>query len=220
MSKKVSAIIAVWDRPQILHRSVSSVLTQTHKNLELIVVGDGCPPEVEREYLEVVASFKDDRIRWMNCPEHGADGKWVAGAANRNYALEHATGEYIAPLDDDDMWVPWHLEECVSILENQPDVGLVHGQWVCLYTSLNIAKIHGKGPVSRVKTRQRRSIEGRTVGHLTVVYRAEHKHIEYVTRVIDHKPADLLMWRGMHEKGVKFHFDARVHGIKYSRRRM
>jgi hypothetical protein len=89
-------------------RSLPSVLSQTHENLEVIVVGDAAGPDVE----EAVRTFDDPRIRWRNREVRGPyperlDLLWmVCGVAPWNDALELAGGRWIAPFADDDALRP------------------------------------------------------------------------------------------------------------------
>jgi len=110
----ISVYIPTYNRGKILmERAVPSVLAQTYKNFELIIVGDHCTDDTEKLVLEI----KDPRIRFYNIPKRGyrypptAENHWFAGpvvAANK--ALKLAQGKWIARVDDDDTWTPDHLE--------------------------------------------------------------------------------------------------------------
>ncbi|MCD6294871.1 MAG: glycosyltransferase [Deltaproteobacteria bacterium] len=106
----VSVLMSTYNRRHLLPIAVRSVLSQTYRNLELIVVNDG--GESAEESIE---SIGDNRIRYINAP-HVSKGH----ALNTGFA--HSRGEYIAYLDDDDIWYPKHLEALMFFLRNVPDV--------------------------------------------------------------------------------------------------
>lgn len=97
-------------------RAIPSVLAQTHRNWELIVVGDAAPDETEG----VVASFGDTRIRYENLPLRGPYPEsdysaWLVTAVPPfNHALRLARGQWIAPFADDDALRPNALERVLE----------------------------------------------------------------------------------------------------------
>lgn len=97
----------------LLERAVKSVLAQTYKNFEFIIIGDCCTDDTER----LVAGINDSRIRFYNLPAKSngypldAEGRWLAGPVSAaNKALELARGKWIARIDDDDTWTKNHIE--------------------------------------------------------------------------------------------------------------
>jgi glycosyltransferase involved in cell wall biosynthesis len=108
--------------------AVPSVLNQTHRNLDIIVVGDHCTDDTELK----MKKFRDSRIRFINLPKQGDYPKidiwrWlVAGVDPVNVGLEMARGEWIANLDDDTVFSPNHIESLLKFaLESNYE--LVHG---------------------------------------------------------------------------------------------
>jgi glycosyltransferase involved in cell wall biosynthesis len=96
----VSVVIPTLDRPKLLLRAIDSALRQTHREIEVIVVVDRPDPDT----LSAVRSVDDSRLRLILNPHPST----AAGA--RNVGADHATGEWIAFLDDDDEWLPNKLE--------------------------------------------------------------------------------------------------------------
>lgn len=88
--------------------SIRSVLAQSYANWELIIVDD-CSTD---KTAEIVASFNDERIRFM-CNEQN-----MGAAMTRNRALREAKGRYIAFLDADDLWAPEKLEKQIAFMES------------------------------------------------------------------------------------------------------
>lgn len=93
--------MATYNRGRHILPSVRSVLGQTFKDFELLVVGDHCTDNTEAA-LEL---FLSDRVRWTNLDERGGSQSFPN---NRGIAL--ARGRYIAYLGHDDIWAPDHLE--------------------------------------------------------------------------------------------------------------
>ena len=112
----VSAIIPTYNRARDVRVAVASVVGQTYpvSSLEILVVDDGGSDDTE----EVLAREFGDRIRYLRKPNGGV-------SAARNYGMEHATGEFLALLDDDDEWRPSKVELQAEILEARPEIGMV-----------------------------------------------------------------------------------------------
>ncbi|HEY5638945.1 MAG TPA: glycosyltransferase [Dehalococcoidia bacterium] len=118
----VSVLIATRGRPNLLRFAVASVLEQTFDNFEVLVVNDGELNDLDG----IQEELSDDRIRILHS---GQKGKPRA----LNLALENARGQFIAYLDDDDLYYPWHLETLVAALLNRPSYKLVYTDTVVGY---------------------------------------------------------------------------------------
>jgi len=90
----VSVIVPTYNRCQTLKYTLGSILDQTFKNIEVFIVDDGSSDQTH----EVVMNFKDTRIKYLRAEN------WGGPARPRNIGLKHATGEYVAFCDDDDIW--------------------------------------------------------------------------------------------------------------------
>jgi len=110
----VSVCVPTYNRGKLLiERAVTSVLSQTYTNFELIVVGDHCTDNT----VELISKIKDPRLRFYNLPNRKrnypetVENHWlVGGAVPANKAMELARGQWIARVDDDDTWSPDHIE--------------------------------------------------------------------------------------------------------------
>ena len=119
---KVSVVIPCYNRDAYIAQTVESVLNQTWKNLELVVVDDGSTDGS----LQVLQRYQD-QIRIMKHP----GGENRGQSASINLGLENTDGEFIAILDSDDYWALDKIEKQAGYLVNHPDVGLVYGNgWI------------------------------------------------------------------------------------------
>lgn len=115
----VSVVIPAYDAQPFIAAAVASACAQTHRALEVLVVDDGSRDRTAA-IVEALAA-RDPRVRLLRRPHRGV-------AAARNRAIEEARGEYIAPLDADDIWLPAKIERQLRALERAPaGTGLVYG---------------------------------------------------------------------------------------------
>ena len=117
VNPRMSVVIITRDRADLLHASIQSVLHQTMRNFELIVVDDGSTDSTP----DVVKSFGDDRIRYFARPPQGIPHA-------RNYATQFARSEWIVIMDDDDLMLPNRLE--VQLAAATKDCGGTYGGWI------------------------------------------------------------------------------------------
>ncbi len=111
---KVSVIIATYNRTHFVCEAIESVLNQTFPDFEIIVIDDGSIDNT-KQVLEKYAS----RIQYIFQENKGR-------AEARNTGIKNAKCEYIAFLDDDDIWLPNKLEKQVIFLDSHPDIELVY----------------------------------------------------------------------------------------------
>lgn len=104
----ISVVIPTFNRSELLSRSVKSVIAQTYKDWELIVVDDGSTDDTDTVMREFTRS--DRRIRFLAAPHSGSPPKV------RNIGVRESTGEFIAFLDSDDEWLPDKLEQQLALI--------------------------------------------------------------------------------------------------------
>lgn len=105
-NEKVSVIVPVHNAEKYLAETMESILNQSYKDLELLIVDDASSDGS----MKVAASFSDDRIRLLtNTGRHSA-------ADARNLGIREATGRYIAYLDADDIWDKKKIEKTLSFM--------------------------------------------------------------------------------------------------------
>ncbi len=112
---RVSVIIPTYNRPSLLPRALASVLNQTYQDYDIIIVNDGgCVPEVFQSAADV------KKIKFFSKARGGP------GSA-RNHGIHASDSEFIAYLDDDDEWFPFHLEYLIRILLYDLKLKTVYG---------------------------------------------------------------------------------------------
>lgn len=122
--REVSVIIPTCNRANLVKRALHSVLEQTFRDFEVIVVDDASQDNTK----EVVASFADERVKYIK------HDKNRGGSAARNSGIKAAKGKYIAFLDDDDEWMPTKIEKQVrKFTELKKNVGVVYCGYCCVY---------------------------------------------------------------------------------------
>lgn len=104
----ISVIIPTYNRETTIKRAVDSVLEQTYKNFEIIIVDDNSTDNTAK----VIENIQDERIVYLR--QSSNRGACVA----RNIGISKAKGKYIAFLDSDDQWISSKLEKEVNFLEN------------------------------------------------------------------------------------------------------
>ena len=112
MPPLISVILTTYNRPQFLPEAVDSILAQTLRDFELIIVDDGSDtPETEQIAARYAAA--DNRVKYIKKENGGV-------SSARNSGVAAASGKYIAFMDDDDISRPRRLEKQVSFLEQNP----------------------------------------------------------------------------------------------------
>lgn len=141
---KISIIIPAYNRADLLPRTINSVLNQTFKDFELIVIDDGSTDNTK----EVVEKFvlQDNRVKYLWQKNSGG------AAGPKNNAINYCTGKYIAYLDHDDEWLPSKLEKQYNFFEQstKKNLGLV---------SCNVLIVKEKGVEGVHKMSKYNSIE-------------------------------------------------------------
>lgn len=109
----VSVIINCFNSEKYLRETISSVLNQSYKHFEVILV-DNCSIDTTKE---IIFSFNDPRLKYFSTSKN------LNLSSARNFALNKATGKYYAFLDSDDLWLENKLKIQVSFLEKNPNYG-------------------------------------------------------------------------------------------------
>ena len=134
---KVSVIISTYKRPEMLKRALRSCLNQRYKDFEVLVVDDGSDT-AGKPCEEMLPEFEAAGIRLvaMNLAENSG-----YQCVPKNVGISYARGAYIAYLDDDNEFDPWHLQTLVDDIEKM-GTDAVYSRW----------RYRGEGPTDEYDT--------------------------------------------------------------------
>jgi len=126
MIPRVSVVIPSFDRWPLLAEAIDSVLAQSYRDFELIVVDDGSTDATARE-LPKMAS----RLRFLSTPRKGV-------AAARNLGVSLARGHYVAFLDSDDLWLSRKLEKQTQFMHQHPEFHICQTDEIWIRNGLRV----------------------------------------------------------------------------------
>ena len=109
----ISVIIPTYNRAELLKETLTSILNQSYKKMEILVLSDASTDNTE----EIVNAFEDDRICYYRFPKNQGLPSKV-----RNEGLRRAKGEFIALCDDDDLWKPNKIKQQLAIFQKHPQL--------------------------------------------------------------------------------------------------
>ncbi|MCQ2381498.1 MAG: glycosyltransferase family 2 protein [Acidaminococcaceae bacterium] len=108
----------VYNMKDYVRESIDSVLTSTYKDLELILVDDGST-DGSSELCDEIAKVDMERIKVFHIDNHGV-------SYARNYGIERSAGQYILPVDADDLIDKTYIEKAVQIIQTDEQIGIVY----------------------------------------------------------------------------------------------
>jgi glycosyltransferase involved in cell wall biosynthesis len=132
----ISIVNPLYNKEYSISNTISSVLSQSYRDFELLVINDG---STDRS-INIVETFNDDRIRIINKPNGG-----VSSARNRG--IKEAESEWIAFLDGDDYWDPSFLSTLLDLKERYPDAAMYTGQYAQVNNSKEIIRLDRFPPI-------------------------------------------------------------------------
>lgn len=134
MNKLVSVVIPTYNREATIEMSINSILNQTYKNIEIIVVDDNSKDNT----CLIVEKLKEkyDFIKYIKHENN------KGGSAARNTGARFASGEFLAFLDSDDEWIDTKLEKCMNVFENNGDISMVYSDMILYNVKTGKEKIN------------------------------------------------------------------------------
>ncbi|WP_269266773.1 glycosyltransferase family 2 protein [Vibrio cholerae] len=198
----VSVVIPVYNRAHLISRTLNSVLNQTHKRLEVIIVDD-CSND-SSELVKEIEKFSDLNIKYIR---HEVNKH---GGGSRNTGIDAASGEYIAFLDSDDVWMPEKIQDCiVEIIKSKVD--FVFGQ-------LNVLKEKKILPTRGLNSGERLSdyilLNGGTIQTSTIFIKSDvAKKVRFDDNLKRFQDYDFVV--SLEKNGSNCHFIKKCHAVMY-----
>ncbi|MCL5277663.1 MAG: glycosyltransferase family 2 protein [Deltaproteobacteria bacterium] len=121
---EISVVVPTYNRSAFLRRAVFSILYQSFQDYEIIIIDDASTDTTEQEVRSTFGiELESKKILYCKNPSN------LERAKSRNKGMDLARGTYIALLDDDDIWLPEHLETLHTFLINTPGTDIVFSGW-------------------------------------------------------------------------------------------
>ena len=158
---KVTVLMSVYNGDKYLNEAIDSILGQTFKDFEFLIVNDGSTDKTG----EILKSYNDPRIKMIN------NEKNIGLTKSLNKGLKLARGEYIARQDADDISMPGRLEKEIEFLEQNKSVGLVGTDYLIINEKGNV--VHIVKCLNGNRELKAKLLEGNQFGHGSVILRRE-----------------------------------------------
>ena len=113
-----SIVITTFNRAQLLKRALNSMVSQTENDWEAIIVDDGSTDNTHRQILQYLRSYSKIKYIWQ---PHSTT------IPSKNYGIKAAAGKFVAFLDSDDEYHPYHLESRKKFLTENPSIRFLYG---------------------------------------------------------------------------------------------
>lgn len=194
-NKLISVILPVWNDEKFIKEAITSVLNQTYKNLELVIIDDGSTDSTK----DIISSFSDPRIVYI-WKEH-------SGISNSlNLGVEKSRGDFIARMDSDDIMYPDRLDIQFKYLNLHPEVDILgtgfewgNGKQVKEYYIPKAGKVN----IDELIT------SGNKLGHPTVMFRKNSLQRIFPDGIIYESyynvAEDYKLWITSLQKGLEIH---------------
>ena len=158
---KVTVLMSVYNGEKYLREAVDSILGQTFKDFEFLIVNDGSTDKSG----EILESYNDPRIEIIN------NNKNIGISKSRNKGLRIARGKYIAVMDADDISLPRRLEKEVEFLEQNRNMGLVGTDYLIINEKGKV--IHAVRCINGYRELKIKLLEGNQFAHGSIMFKKE-----------------------------------------------
>jgi glycosyltransferase involved in cell wall biosynthesis len=202
-SPKISIVTATYNSSHLLSYAIQSIINSSFHDWELIVVGECCSDDTEA----VVKDFNDDRISFFNLEKNSGQQ-----AKPNNIGISKAKGEYLAFLNQDDLFFPDHLENCIhEIKDSKADFLIIPGIKILPPGPNGFDPKQIKTDISSVHPDGKFSTNVFSVASTWFLKRSVTEKIGQwkMEKDLYYTPSQEWIFRAF-QKGIKFHFPSRV----------
>ena len=187
----VSVIVTTYNRESLISQTIDSILNQTYRNVELIIVDDGSTDKTK----EVIMSYNDNRIRYFKTDN------WGGPARPRNIGIEESKGDLIAFCDDDDIWIENKLSIQIRIME-ESNCDFVYSNMCHFNTNIhNIIGFSKNRKIININDLLRKN----QISTSTVLVKKNH-HLKFSEKKEYTIAEDYDLWLRLYQNGLKFEF--------------
>lgn len=165
----VSVCIPSYNHERFLPTAIESVLNQTYRSIELIIVDDGSN-DGSLAIAKSYASLHPETVRIFTHPGHERRGI----SATANLAFQHSSGDYWCGLSSDDAFYPDKIRRQLTYMETHPDVGLSYGPVTEIDARGTLLGTYPTRDLSRDRNPVASLLEGNKIHAQTVMVRREH----------------------------------------------
>ena len=212
MAPFVSVLIPVYNGERYLKEALNSVIEQTYKNLEIVIINDGSVDQTE----SIIHDFSDSRIKYFKNVSN------LGLIKTLNLGLGLCTGEFVARFDADDVMHPERIEKQVSYLKENADVAVVGSHWRYINENGDVTG-HHTAEFGKLKCSLVSILTGENpVGHPAATIRSQILK-DHSLHYEDFKDAeDLHLWFNILGKGIyidnvpELLLDYRIHSDQVS----
>jgi glycosyltransferase involved in cell wall biosynthesis len=182
----VSVLLPVYNGEEYLAEAIQSILDQTYKRFELIIINDGSSDRS----AEIIRSFRDDRITALDQENCGL-------ASTLNRAISMARGKYLARQDQDDISLPQRFEKQVAFLDSHPEYGMV-GTWAEIWDNIRKTERVHRHPVDSLTLKFELLFNNPFVHSSMMIRKAAIEKVGmYSTDKLRQPPEDYELWSRM-----------------------
>ena len=119
---RVDVMVTCYNYGRFLRQCVESVLTQSHRDLRVVIIDDASTDETPQVCAELAA--EDPRVQIVRHPQN------LGAGVTFNQCIDLAEADYLLGISADDFLLPGALAKAVAVLDERPEVGIVHGAWL------------------------------------------------------------------------------------------